>query len=478
MTRPIRFLLGDAEVSEAAAPPTLTLLRYLRERRGLVGTKEGCAEGDCGACTVAIAEPRDGRLAYKAVNACIHFLPAVDGKQVIPIESLGGDHPLQRAMVAHHGSQCGFCTPGFVMSLFALYHRPGRHDDKAIKDMLAGNLCRCTGYRPILDAARDALGEPRRDRFDEAETATLARLETMRGEPPLDYAAAGGRYVAPRSADQLATVLAAHPEARLVGGATDVGLWVTKEMRELPLLVSTAEVEDMAYVRLAGDRLEIGAAATYAGAVEALSALHVDWRLLLRRLGSEQIRAVGTIGGNIANGSPIGDTMPPLIALGASLMLRKGGTRRSLALEDFYLGYRKTALAPGEFVEAIHLTLPPAHRRFAVHKLAKRFDQDISSVLGAFAFDVESGRVVRARLAFGGMAAVPKRAIAAETALTGQPFERAAIEQAMEALGRDFQPLDDHRASAAYRLTAARNLLLKAWLELQGGDSIRIHGHG
>jgi xanthine dehydrogenase small subunit len=459
------FLLGDAERRPRDISPTLTVLEYLRTVEKLCGTKEGCAEGDCGACTVILGEPDGAGMRYRAVNACILFVPALDGKQLLTVEHLGGQHPVQRAMVERHASQCGFCTPGFVMSLFALHHGATPADRTDINDALAGNLCRCTGYRPIVDAALDVTGAPAEDRFAVSAEATSARLKALEKAGMLELHHSGQTWFAPRSITELADLLARYPDAILLAGGTDVGLWVTKQHRTLGTIVTLDAVRDLASVEEVDGTLRIGAGVLYEDALGPLAAHFPDFGVLLRRLGSRQIRNRGTIGGNIGNGSPIGDTPPVLIALGATLVLRCGMARRTLPLEQFFLGYRRTALAPGEFIERIEIPLPRPGWQFRCYKVAKRFDQDISAVCGAFDLNLIDGQVRDIRIGFGGMAATPVRAKATERALLGQAWTETNVRAAMDALDAEFAPISDMRASAGYRRMVARNLLFKCFLE-------------
>ncbi len=478
MTRSsVRFIHRGEVVSLSDVAANETLLDYLRLRRHACGSKEGCAEGDCGACTVALGTLRDGRLEYAPVNSCICLLGMIDGKELVAVEDLAGPdgalHPVQDALLRHHGSQCGFCTPGIAMSLFTLYHGGGRRDRQAVNDALAGNLCRCTGYRPIVDAALEACAGTPRDAFAARRAATVERLAALDdGEDLFIGDEATGFLAAPATVDALARLYARHPDATLVAGATDVGLWITKQMRALPKIVHLGRAADLAEVRETDRGFTIGAGVTCARAERAMAAIDPDLVELFRRFGGKQVRAVGTIGGNIANGSPIGDTMPALIALGTTLYLRRGQATRSLPLEDFFIDYGKQDRAPGEFVTAIEVPRLESDQVFRCYKISKRFDQDISALLGAFRFTLEGGRVVAARVAFGGMAATPKRAAAVEAALTGlrlaDPHDRDA---ACEALAADFQPIDDMRASARYRLETAQALLRKALHEAGGETS-------
>ena len=442
MKASLDFCLNGEAVSLADEDPSRTLLTWLRERRGLVGTKEGCAEGDCGACTVVLAQlAADGRLEYFPVNACILCLGAVEGREVITVEALKS-HPVQRAMVDCHGSQCGFCTPGFVMALYAR-HKGG--DAVPVADAIAGNLCRCTGYRPIVEAGERArsLADARHEAAeDTARRERLARL-------PRATTRVGG-FFSPLTVDELATFLAEHPRATILAGGTDVGLMITKQHQDLGEVAYIGRVAELRVLHDRKDQLEIGGAVTYAEAFAALSALHADIGELLRRLGAVQVRAAGTLAGNIANGSPIGDSMPVLLALGSSVEIQGGNAKRRVLLDDFYTGYRKNVLRPGEFIRAVRIPKLAPGARFAAYKLTKRFDQDISAVCTAF--HVKGNEV---RFGFGGMAATPARARKAEAAYA------RGIEAACAALAEDFKPLSDQRASAWYRITAAQNLLRK-----------------
>ncbi|WP_431862039.1 xanthine dehydrogenase small subunit [Azospirillum sp.] len=471
MRETLRFLLGDEPREIRDVDPTMTVLDWLRLEERRTGTKEGCNEGDCGACTVVVGRLDGETLRYEAVNACIRFLPTLDGCQLLTVEHLKGPdgalHPVQQAMVDEHGSQCGFCTPGFVMSMLALYLNEDRPAEDRIDDALAGNLCRCTGYAPIVRAAQRMydLGDRARDRFALAADSVADRLRALRDEEVLCVGHGGRRFYAPATEGQFADLLLQHPDATIVSGATDVGLWVTKFQRVLPDIVWTGRVAELRRLRATDTALEIGAAVTYTDAADAIAALYPDFGELIRRIGAVQVRNAGTIGGNVANGSPIGDTPPALIAAGATVVLRLGIERRTLPLEDFFLAYGKQDRRPGEFVEKIVLPRPAPGALFRAYKVSKRFDQDISAVCGAFLVELDNGRVSRARLAYGGMAATPKRASAAEAALVGQSWSEASVRRAMAALREDFTPLTDWRAGADYRATVAANLLLKLFVE-------------
>ncbi|HEX9463850.1 MAG TPA: xanthine dehydrogenase small subunit [Alphaproteobacteria bacterium] len=478
MSDAVRFLLNGEERTVDGLDPTTTVLEYLRNHERRCGTKEGCAEGDCGACTVVLAEANArGSIDYRAVNSCIRFVPALDGRHLITVEGLreadGSLHPVQRALVDSHGSQCGFCTPGFAMSLFALWHNDKSPTREDVLQVLAGNLCRCTGYRPILDAARHMYEGPSDDKFDRDPTmyGRLKRLGRLTG---LHYTAGGKEFLAPRSLGELGEILKRNPDAALLAGGTDFGLFVTKQHREFQRIVWLGEIAELRSVATAEGVLEIGCNATWADALPALERYWPNFGEFVRRFASPPIRNVATIGGNIANASPIGDGPPALMALDASVVVIGLHGEREMPLEEFFVDYRKTALRPSEIVARVRVPLPSPGLEFAAYKLSKRLDQDISSVCAAFALRIEGGTVKEARVAFGGMAATPKRAKAAEAALIGRPWTTATATAAGAALDQDFAPIDDFRASAAYRLTAAKNLLRRFHLETTGVANARI----
>jgi xanthine dehydrogenase small subunit len=450
----ITFLL-NGETVRVAAEPTHTLLDWLREDRGLTGTKEGCNEGDCGACTVVVTDD----LGVKALNACILFLPQLHGKAVRTVEGFKGPkgemHPVQQAMIDHHGSQCGFCTPGFISSMIA-GHQQGRSDHDVV---LAGNLCRCTGYAPIIRAA---------------EAAEADESPSWVEDDSADVPAAPLAF-APETEDELAAWVEANPDATLIAGATDVGLWVTKQMHDLKKVVFLNLCVDLREISIGTYSIRIGAGVTMTQMRELLGVYHPSYAEMVRRYASEQVRNAATIGGNIANGSPIGDNPPALIALGATLHLRKGAAKRDLPIEEFFLDYGKQDRQPGEYVSGV--TIPKSAPALRVYKLSKRFDQDISAVLGAFNVAIEGGQVASASIAFGGMAGIPKRAAHVEAALVGKPWTEASIEAAIAEFSKDFKPMTDMRGSAGYRLEAAQNMLRRYFADLSGSavNVLEVH---
>jgi len=483
MSDSIRFLLNEERVDVRGVSPQTTLLEFLRDERRLTGTKEGCAEGDCGACTVMLAEPSGRGLAWKPINACIRLLPSVDGKAVFTVESLatrdGELHPVQQALVECHASQCGFCTPGFAMSLFGLYkcaHAPSRDD---VDDALSGNLCRCTGYRPIVDAAQRMYGLRAADGWrspgvaddgsrvvSPEEERLAAMLERLVRDRPLDYVADGRRWSAPRTLDAIGDECSARPDARIVAGMTDVALWVTKQHRVLDDVIYVGDVDKLRAIReTAGDGIEIGAAVALSDAVAVLNRSLPELSEIWQRFASVPIRNSATLVGNIANGSPIGDSMPALMALGASVVLRHGNDEREVPLDAFYPGFRQTARRPGEFVGAVRIPPRSSALVLRAYKISKRFDQDISAVFACFALTMERGRIATARIGCGGVAATPIRARKTEAALEGAAWNAETADRAASILAGEFTPIDDMRASAGYRRVVLGNLLRRFFHE-------------
>ena len=472
----IKFLM-DSKVREISnADPTKSILSWLRYDARRTGSKEGCAEGDCGACSVVLGELVGERVVYRAVNACIVFLPMLDGKELITIESLtdeNGLHPVQQAMADADGSQCGFCTPGFVMSLFARHLRTDPALPASIDDVIAGNLCRCTGYGPIKAAAALADNDASRGKqFGGPETVktlqSIRRSETMHLNWIDPILGEERSYFAPRTIDRLIDLVAEFPDAIILAGGTDVGLWVTKHHRNLGTVISVNDVAGFSDIIETDNDIVIGAGAKYSDAWSVLGEHYPDFGELIRRIGSVQVRNSGTIGGNVANGSPIGDTPPALIALGAELVLTSRRGERVIPLEDFFIDYGVQDLRKGELVYKILVPKPAKNEIFRSYKLSKRFDQDISAVCGAFRLTVDGDQITDARIGFGGMAATPKRALACEKALIGSDWSEQTFQNAAHALVVDYAPISDMRASEDYRMRSAQNLVLKLFAERNG----------
>ncbi|WP_419831973.1 xanthine dehydrogenase small subunit [Endozoicomonas atrinae] len=489
----IRFLLNDRLVVVEDTASDTTVLDYLRgnaetssskpvadEKR--TGTKEGCCSGDCGACTVVVGEPEGDQLKYKTMNACIALMPSLHGKQLLTVEDLAGSHeadqrnkkgelhPVQQALVDHHGSQCGFCTPGIVMSLFALHHESAE-DKPDVLEALGGNLCRCTGYRPLVDAANSLANAQPDDEFFRNREETLSKLQTIEQQGSVS---GSGAFI-PASEDELAQYLLDNPDARILAGGTDLGLDVTQQLKKIEKLVSVKNIPSLQTIHEDSDELVIGSAVTYRSIKSIFTKYYPEFAHMLDRLGSQQIRNQGTLGGNIGNASPIGDTPPVLLALDASLDLRHGDNIRNIPLNQFFLDYKKTELTSGEYIAQIRIPKKP--HQLKVYKLSKRYGDDISTVLAAINLETNGdGQITRARVALGGMAAIPKRAELCEQILTGSPLNNETLSQAKAAIRQEFKPMSDVRASSEYRLEAACNLLERYFMELSG-QNVRIICH-
>ena len=470
----LRFVLGHRPHALPDVAPDRTLLDVLREDLRCTAVKEGCASGDCGACTVAVAEAEEGgRLHWRAINSCIRLAHSVEGMAVFTAEDIAGEggrlHPAQRAMLECHGSQCGFCTPGFVMSLFTLHRQ---RDGAAVSrgdalHALSGNLCRCTGYRPILDAAQTMHHWPDVP-LDESGLLQQLKLLAQDGRAPVADSASNF-YATPTTLAELLRLRAAHPQALIAAGTTDVGLWVTKQHRRFGQIIDVTRVTELRRIERGAHSLSIGAAASLTEAFDALAESRPQLKPFFDRFAGLPVRESGTLGGNVANGSPIGDSMPLLIALGATLVLASTRGERTLPIEDFYLAYRKTALAPDEVLARIEVPQPTPHEWLRADKISKRFEDDISAVCLAVALQVEDGVIHSARIGAGGVAAVPARAMQTEAALAGQPCAEAIFDAAATVLEAEFKPLSDMRASSAYRRAVLGNLLRRGWQQSQPG---------
>jgi xanthine dehydrogenase small subunit len=491
-TDTVRFILDGEVIELDNVSPTRTVLQYLRDDLRRTGTKEGCAEGDCGACTVVLAElSRDGDdVTLRAINSCIQFLPTLDGKELITVESLSPAgtelHPVQQAIVEQHGSQCGFCTPGFVMSLFALYKTNDKPTRREIDDALAGNLCRCTGYRPIIAAAHAMYDAPAsKDDWlvqasgDQGKASERAKqLQTLVRDKGPGFGLGGPTFFSPLNIAEFAGLLSTYPDATILAGGTDVGLWVTKQHRDLPLIIYTGRVAELQQLEVTDAHIEIGAAVTITDAMPVIVEHYPELDELLKRFASPPIRNAGTLGGNIANGSPIGDSMPALMVVGTTLVLRAGDQTREVALDNFYTDYMINALQPGEFISTLRIPLPEPGIVLRSYKLSKRFDQDISAVCTAYRLELDGDNVASIRVACGGLAATVKRAKNCEAAITGRCWDENTIRKGAVALAKDFKPLDDMRASAEYRMRASQNLLQRFYLETSGELSGSVYTYG
>lgn len=492
----IRFVLDGEPVEIRNPDPSRTVLQYLREDLRKVGTKEGCAEGDCGACTVAIAEvDRSGkRLQVRAINSCIQFLPTIDGKELITVENLrcsdGSLHPVQQAMVDCHGSQCGFCTPGFIMSLFALYKNNAQPGRREIDDTLAGNLCRCTGYRPIIEAAQKMYSYPTdKDNwlekpFDSAgvcephELNKIGLLNSLKRTSTLAVDNGKRKFFSPRKVEELANLIENHPDAVILAGGTDVGLWVTKQHQDLDTVIYTGNVEEMLEVKRTLTHVEIGAAVSLSDAMAPIIEQYPEFEELFLRFASPPIRNAATLGGNIANGSPIGDSMPALMVVDTMLVLRSGNRKRPVSISDFYLDYQETALQPGEFLERILVPLRDNDTQVQSYKVSKRFDQDISAICAAYSLKRSGANIADIKIAYGGLAAVPKRALYCEARLGAMEWNEDTIQTGIEALHEDFSPISDMRSTAEYRRKVCGNLLKRFYLDTSGIAAPRVYAYG
>lgn len=462
----IQFLLNQTVKTLDDVDPNTTVLNWLRGSEHRSGSKEGCASGDCGACTVVLGQLDGEKIRYDTANSCITLISQLDGKQLLTVEDLseGGTlHPVQQAMADCHASQCGFCTPGFVMSGFAMQKNHLEPQRLEIEKQLAGNLCRCTGYRPIIEAIKQSCGA-HSDQFTRLAPQTVARLKLLQQAQTTELFKSN-RCLLPKTVQQLALLYQQNPQARLLAGGTDLALTITQQFQTLPLIIALNQVDELKTISVTESHIRIGAMATLQACHDVLQPLIPAFTQVLDRFASTQIRNHATLAGNLANASPVGDGAPMLLALGASLELRFAETIRIVPLDEFFLSYRKTALQAGEFISAVIIDREAISPTFSAWKVSKRLDDDISTVFGAFNLHLVAGVVKRARLAFGGMAAVPARAKGAENALLGLPLNSQTLAQACTALAGDFQPLTDFRGSGAYRLKLAQNLLRRLVLQ-------------
>ena len=478
MTSNIIKFIHEERIIEIRNPdPNETLLNFIRTKLRKTGTKEGCAEGGCGACTVVLGELKNNSINYKTINSCITFLPTLTGKQLILVEDLITEknllHPVQEAMVKYHGSQCGFCTPGFVMSLFSMFKNYSNLKNEVIKDSIAGNLCRCTGYKPIIKAAKSLNNKNKIDFFYKNRKKTISLLKKISNESIAIYKK-DKRYFAPRYISELKKILKKNINSQLLSGGTDLSLVVTKDRKDISSVVYMNSIKELNYIKKNKQYIEIGATTSLTDFEEYIKKDYPDFNKILKRYGSVQIRNVATVAGNIATASPIGDNLPLLLALDAQVLLQGIKKSKVISINDFFISYRKTKLKPGEFIHSIRI--PIANKNiFKAYKISKRFDDDISSVCAAFNLTIENKKIKNIKIAYGGMAAIPKRAIHCEKSLLNSPITEEIIDKAKEALEKDFSPINDMRASGKYRRIISKNLLEKCFIEIKEKKLIGIY---
>ena len=459
--------------------PNETLLNYIREKLNKTGTKEGCAEGGCGACTVVLGYLKNNKIFYQSVNACIVFLPTIHGKQLIIVEDLvskdGSLHPVQKSMVNFHGSQCGFCTPGFVMSLFSMYKNFPSFNKKIIKNSIAGNLCRCTGYQPIINAAKSLNNKNKVDQFYQTKNETIKLLKIInKKNNSLTINRTDKKYFAPQTINELKILLKKYPKSKILSGGTDLSLIVTKERKTINSIIYINSIKELNYIKKNNKYIEIGATTPLIEFESEIIKYYPDFKDILERYGSVQIRNVATIAGNIATASPIGDTLPLLLALNAKIVISNSKNDKILYLKDFFINYRKTKLKNGQFIKLIKIPLLQ-NNIFKAYKISKRIDDDISAVCASFNLNIKNNIIVSISIAYGGMAAIPKKALQCEKSLLNKDLSEKNINIAQKFLEKDFNPIDDMRASSQYRMKIAKNLLFKCFQEIKNNKLIRIN---
>ena len=473
----VKFVLNN-EICELNNPdPNQTILNFIRTKLKKTGTKEGCAEGGCGACTVVLGELKKNEIIYKAINACIAFVPVLQGKQLLVVEDLvtekGDLHPVQEAMVKYHGSQCGFCTPGFVMSLFSMYKNHNSYNNELIKDSIAGNLCRCTGYRPIIDAAKSLNKINKSDQFKKNKKNTIKLLKKINLKN-IFIENKGKKYFSPRTIKELKKVIKKNSNSHFLSGGTDLSLIVTKEKKDINNIINLQDIDELNFIKEKNNNIEVGAATPLIKFEKFILKYYPDFNSVLKRYGSVQIRNVCTIGGNIATASPIGDTLPILLSLNSEIVIETTKNKKILPLKNFFLGYRKTKLKKGEFIYSIKI---PIYKNnvFKAYKISKRFDDDISSLCASFNLEIVNKKIKKAIIAYGGMAEIPKRATNCENFLNNANLSLDNFEKAKNFLEKDFTPIDDMRATKDYRIEVAKNLLIKCFLEIKSNKLIRLN---
>jgi xanthine dehydrogenase small subunit len=472
----IKFILND-KVQEIRDPdPNETILNYIRLKLKKTGTKEGCAEGGCGACTVVIGELEKNNIVYKAINSCIAFTPSLEGKQLLVVEDLilknGSLHPVQNAMVNYHGSQCGFCTPGFIMSLFSMYKNNTSYKEKTIEESISGNLCRCTGYRPIIDAAK-SLNNSKSDQFKKNKKKIIDLLKKIKPKS-ISIKKQNKKYFAPRSVNELKKIIKKYPNFEFLSGGTDMSLTVTKQKKNLENIIYLNSIDELNYIKKNDKYIEVGATTSLRKFELFIKKYYSDFNTILKRYGSIQIRNVATMAGNIATASPIGDSLPLLLSLDASIVIESFNKKTILPLKNFFIGYRKTKLKKGQFISSIRI---PIFKKniFKAYKISKRMDDDISSVCASFNLIIINKKIKNIKIAYGGMAPIPKRAIYCEKVLLNKNFSQDIILKAQKSLEKDFQPINDMRASKDYRMEIAKNLLMKCFIEITKNKLIRLN---
>ena len=473
----VKFLLNDKILEIDSPDPNQTILNYLRTDLKKTGTKEGCAEGGCGACTVVVGELFKGEIKYSSINSCISFVPSLNGKQLLIVEDLvshdGRLHPVQDAMVKFHGSQCGFCTPGFVMSLFSMFKNNKSYETELIKDSISGNLCRCTGYRPIIDAAKSLNKVEKKDLFSKNKRKVIKLLKKINPKNTF-INSENKKFFSPKTINDLKSIIKKNSNINFLAGGTDLSLKVTKERKEISCIVNLKEIRELDFIRINQNYIEVGAVTSLIKFENEIKKYYPDFYTVLKRYGSIQIRNVGTIGGNIATASPIGDTLPILLSLNAEVVIEGFNKRKLIPINNFFIGYRKTKLKQGDFIFSIKIPILK-HNILKAYKISKRFDDDISSVCGSFNLEINKNYIKKVRIAFGGMSEIPKRALKTEKILVNSKFSQEVFNKATKNLEKDYSPIDDMRASKQYRLEIAKNLLLKCFFEIKNKKILRVN---
>jgi xanthine dehydrogenase small subunit len=473
----INFVWNNKILKINNPDPNETLLNFIRLKLKKTGTKEGCAEGGCGACTVVLAELKKNNLTYKTVNACISFVTILQGKQLIIVEDLvnnnGSLHPVQKAMIDHHGSQCGFCTPGFIMSLFAMQKNYSSYSNENIKDSISGNLCRCTGYRPIIDAAKSLNNKGNSDKFVKNKKKIINLLKKIKPEN-ININNRNKKYFAPRTITELKKIIKDHPNSKFLSGGTDLSLIVTKERKDIDNIISLNSINELNFIKKKNEHIVVGASTSLREFEFFIKKYYSDFNVILNRYGSIQIRNVGTIAGNIATASPIGDTLPLLLSLDAKVVLQNLNKKTILPLKNFFISYRKTKLKKRQFIHSIIIPILKKNI-FKAYKISKRIDDDISSVCASFNLEIKNKKIKNIKIAYGGMAPIPKRAINCEKSLINKNISEENIEKAKKTLEKDFKPISDMRASKNYRMEIAKNLLIKCFMEIKDNKLLRLN---